>query len=99
MSRVGGYRNRRPLRSPSTREADGRRSSSTALTTAIAVGSDSLSEHLEGTQKNLLFGKLFQPTVELPILPTPADSEGFVSSTRGPAVQGEILPRFGIGAP
>src|SRR4051812_44441254 len=35
MSRVGGYRNRRPLRSPSRREAGGRRSGSTALTTAI----------------------------------------------------------------
>src|SRR5215212_11839619 len=35
MSRVRRYRNRRPLRSPSTREADGRRSGSTALTTAI----------------------------------------------------------------
>src|SRR5215212_9440554 len=37
MSRVGRNRNRTPLRSPSpsTREADGRRSGSTALTTAI----------------------------------------------------------------
>jgi hypothetical protein len=35
MSRVGRYRNRTPLRSPSTREADGRRSGSTAPTTAI----------------------------------------------------------------
>src|SRR5215213_162502 len=36
MSRVGRYRNGTPLRSPSTREADGRRSGSTAPTTAIA---------------------------------------------------------------
>ena len=37
MSRVGGYRNRTPLRSPSTREAEGRRSGSTAPTTAIVL--------------------------------------------------------------
>jgi len=35
MSRVGRYRNRTPLRSQSTREADCRRSGSTALTTTI----------------------------------------------------------------
>jgi hypothetical protein len=37
MSRVGRYRNRTPLRSLFTREADGRRSGSTALTTAIST--------------------------------------------------------------
>src|SRR5215212_419808 len=37
MSRVGRYRNRTPLRSLFTREADGRRSGSTALTTAIGI--------------------------------------------------------------
>src|SRR4051794_31704389 len=35
MSRVGRYRNRRPLRSRFTSEAEGRRSGSTAPTTAI----------------------------------------------------------------
>src|SRR3954451_14295384 len=35
MSTVGRYRNRTPLRNPSTREADARRSGSTAPTTAI----------------------------------------------------------------
>jgi hypothetical protein len=64
------------------------------LNDTLAVGPDSLREHLESAQKSLLFGKPFRPSVESPILPTPAGSEGFVSSTRGPAVQGEVLPRF-----
>src|SRR4051794_14934030 len=38
ISRVGRYRNRTPLRSPFPREADGRRSGSTAPTTAIVLG-------------------------------------------------------------
>ncbi len=51
---------RTPLRSPSTREADGRRSGSTALTTAIGPEKSALGE-AENTRRRLAPPLLYSP--------------------------------------